>query len=89
MKLSVDRFTYEPPGLALIPETDLEAAILNKYWETATLTKGMGSSGDKSADGFSYGIKFNFEQNMARMRQQQMLDRQTDAQQFGDLLILG
>jgi hypothetical protein len=57
VKLVVNRFVYEPPGLAIIPETDFEAAMLSKYWESAVLSKGRACSESKSVDGWSYGIK--------------------------------
>jgi len=57
MKLVIDRFVYEPPGLSIIPETDFEAAMLSKYWESAVLSKGRASSSANSADGWSYAIK--------------------------------
>ncbi len=58
MKLVVDRFVYEPPGISIIPETEFEAAVLHRYWETAELTIGRAKSEDKSANGHGYGIKF-------------------------------
>ena len=58
MKLTVTRYMYEPPALAIIPETDYEAAVLSRYWESAQLTKGKAQTAEISADGFSYGIKF-------------------------------
>jgi hypothetical protein len=65
MKLKVVRFVYAPPALAIIPETDFEAAVLSRYWESATLSKGMSSNVDKSADGFSYTISFAEKQDGA------------------------
>ena len=56
MKLIVNRFVYEPPGLAVVPETEFEAAMLSRYWDGAVLSKGKGES--PSVDGFQYGIKF-------------------------------
>jgi hypothetical protein len=58
MKLKVVRYIYEPPALAIIPETDYEAAVLFRYWESSTISKGRSSGEDKSADGFSYVITF-------------------------------
>lgn len=57
MKLTVTRFVYEPPALTLSAETEYEAAMLSRYWETAQLSKGKGDPG--SADGFSYIIRFS------------------------------
>jgi len=56
MKLTVTSFVYEPPCLAVEPETDYEAAVLERYWATAKLTVGKGSF--ESANGKSYGIQF-------------------------------
>jgi hypothetical protein len=61
MKLAVDRFVHEPPGISIIPETEFEAAMLSRYRATAKLSKGMAASSDKSADGFCYGIRFSEE----------------------------
>ena len=58
MKLVVTRYVYEPPALAVIPETDYEAAVLSRCWEGAELSKGKASGEVQSFDGFSYGIKF-------------------------------
>jgi hypothetical protein len=58
MKLTVIRYMYEPPALAIIPETEYEAAVLSRYWEGAELSKGKATGENNSADGFSYGIKF-------------------------------
>ena len=66
MKLIVDRFVHEPPGLSLIPETEYEAAILAKYWESAKLSKGRASSASNSADGFSYSIKLQPNEPVSR-----------------------
>ena len=57
MKLVVDKFVYGMPGLSLIPETDFEAAMLQRYWETAKLSKGKGP-GNQSCNELSYQIKF-------------------------------
>ena len=69
MKLIVDRFVYEPPGLSIIPETDFEAALLARYWESAKLTKGKAGSFPPSADGFSYGVKFGFDRGESKDKQ--------------------
>lgn len=61
MKLLVDRFAHEPPGLSIIPETDYEAALLSRYWETSKLSKGRANTESKSADGFCYSLKFQME----------------------------
>ena len=61
MKLVVDRFLYDPPGLSVIPETDFEAAILARYWESATLSTGRASSETKSANGHCYSVQFGFD----------------------------
>jgi hypothetical protein len=59
MKLVIDRFVYEPPGISIIPETDYEAAVLNRYWERgANLSIGCASSEHHSVDGRCYSIKF-------------------------------
>lgn len=60
MKLVIDRYVHEPPGIAIIPETEFEAAVLSRYWKTENmlLSKGRAKTEDKSSDGFSYGIKF-------------------------------
>jgi hypothetical protein len=58
MKLNVVRFVYEAPGLEIIPETEYEAAVLSRYWESAKLSTGRASPEVKSANGLSYGIKF-------------------------------
>ncbi len=58
MKLVIDNFMYEPPGLSIIPETDYEAAVLARYWKTAVLSMGRASSDVKSANGHGYTIKF-------------------------------
>jgi hypothetical protein len=58
MKLAIVRYVYEPPALAIIPETKYEAAVLSRYWEGAELSKGKAQTEEASADGFSYGIKF-------------------------------
>jgi hypothetical protein len=57
MKLSVTSYIYEPPALSITPETEYEAAMLQRYWESAILGKGRGDS--NSANGFSYTIKFS------------------------------
>jgi hypothetical protein len=61
MKLVVNRFVYEAPSLSVIPETDYEAAVLARYWETAKLS--IGKSSGESANGSSYGIKFMEEEH--------------------------
>lgn len=59
MKLVIDRFVHEPPGISIIPETDYEAAVLNRYWESgANLSIGRASSEHHSTDGRCYSIKF-------------------------------
>lgn len=58
MKLSITKFVYEPPALTITPETEYEAAVLSRYWETAKLTKGKAPSELGSANGCTYGIKF-------------------------------
>lgn len=58
MKLIVDRYEYEAPGLSLVPETDYEAAVLHRYWKSAQLNFGRAKSSDNSANGFCYSIKF-------------------------------
>jgi hypothetical protein len=58
MKLVVDKFMYEAPGLSIIPETEFEAAVLQRYWGTARLSKGRATSESRSVNGFSYSIKF-------------------------------
>ena len=58
MKLVVNDFVHEMAGLSVVPETEYEAAILNRYWETAKLSKGRASSKDHSANGWSYSLKF-------------------------------
>ena len=58
MKLLINRFVHEPPGLSIVPETEFEAAVLSQYWESATLTIGRASSDSHSADEHAYGIKF-------------------------------
>ena len=57
VKLIVSRLVYEAPELALIPETDYEAAVLARYWDGAKLTKGRAKSEDGSANGYCYSIK--------------------------------
>lgn len=57
MKLVVDQFVYEAPGISIIPETEYEAAVLNKYWPGAQLSIGRASSQHHSADGRCYSIK--------------------------------
>ena len=57
MKLIVDRFVYEAPGISIIPETEYEAAVLNKYWTGAQLSIGRASSQYNSADGRCYSVK--------------------------------
>lgn len=64
MKLHVTKFVHEPPGLSVTPETDYEAALLSRYWETARLSIGMASSELSSADGRSYGIRFAMEEDV-------------------------
>lgn len=59
MKLSITRYVHEPPALSITPETEYEAAVLSRYWESATLDKGRGDA--HSADGFSYVIRFTEE----------------------------
>jgi len=59
VKLLVDRFVYEPPGLSIVPETEFEAAVLSRYWESATLTIGRALSDSNSADGRAYVVKFH------------------------------
>ena len=61
MKLTVVRYMYEPPALAISAETEFEAAVLSRYWAAAELTKGK--SDTNSADGFSYLIKFKEAKN--------------------------
>lgn len=58
MKLVVNAYVYEPPGIAIIPETEFEAAVLNRYWETAELGKGRANSEHASANGSAYSVKF-------------------------------
>lgn len=58
MKLEIERYMYEPPGLSIIPETDFEAAVLARYWETAVLSKGRAGNESKSVNGCCYTIKF-------------------------------
>ena len=58
MKLIVDKFVYEPPGLSIIPETEYEAAVLARYWESASLGHGRATSAANSADGRCYTLKF-------------------------------
>ena len=58
MKLVVDKFVYEAPGLSVIPETDYEAAILARYWQTAQLSVGKATGSQQSANGLGYSIKF-------------------------------
>jgi len=59
VKLIVDRFFHEPPGLAIIPETEYEAAVLARYWTSATLSRGRAASVVNSADGCCYTVKFS------------------------------
>lgn len=59
MKLHVLRYVYEPPALTIVPETEYEAAILNRYWLNAKLDKGKADI--QSADGFNYTIRFKEE----------------------------
>lgn len=58
MKLNVVKFCYEAPALEIIPETEFEAAMLSRYWETAILSVGVAASELESANGYGYGIKF-------------------------------
>ncbi len=58
MKLIIDKFVYEPPGLSIIPETDYEAAVLERYWKSAALSTGRACSETLSANGKGYTIKF-------------------------------
>ena len=58
MKLEIVKYVYEPPGLAIIPETDFEAAVLHRYWASAVLSKGKAGGESKSANGLNYVIKF-------------------------------
>lgn len=59
MKLVVDRFVYEPPGISIIPQTEFEAAMLARYWpDKAVLSVGRASSENNSANGHCYSIKF-------------------------------
>ncbi len=58
MKLVVDRFVYEPPGLSIIPETEYEAAVLARCWTSAKLGTGRASGESKSSNGQCYTIKF-------------------------------
>ena len=58
MKLEIISFVYEPPALAIIPETAFEAAVLERYWSSAVLSKGRATSESHSANGSCYGIKF-------------------------------
>ena len=67
MKLVVDRFTYEPPGISIIPETEFEAAVLSRYFESSKLSRGRAASECKSADGFCYSLKF-VETNIGKER---------------------
>lgn len=66
MKLVIDKFVYEAPGMAVIPETEYEAAMLLRYWPTATLSIGRANSEHNSADGRSYSIKFAEPENPTR-----------------------
>ena len=61
MKLVVNRFEYEPPGISVIPETDFEVAVWSKYWESAMLYVGRASSDVQSKNGLSYAVKFGFD----------------------------
>lgn len=60
MKLVIQNFMYENPGIAIIPETEYEAAVLSRFWKAGKLTisTGRASSEAKSANGLCYGIKF-------------------------------
>jgi hypothetical protein len=58
MKLVVTRYVNESPALAVIPESEYEAAVLSRYWRGAELSRVRASSVDESADGFCYSIKF-------------------------------
>lgn len=58
MKLVVNKYTHEPPEMAIIPETEYEAAILQRYWDTAELTVGKSYFENGSINGYAYGIKF-------------------------------
>jgi len=59
MKLSVTNYVYEPPALTITPETEYEASVLSRYWDTAKLDKGIAAGSLLSANGFSYSIKFS------------------------------
>lgn len=58
MKLVVDKFMHESPGLSVIPETEYEAAVLARYWKTAVLSTGCASPHAESANGHCYTVKF-------------------------------
>lgn len=59
MKLVVTDYVYEPPSIAILPETEYEAAVLRRYWDNgAVLEKGKARSQDGSFNGYAYGIKF-------------------------------
>lgn len=58
MKLSITSYVYEPPALTITPETDYEAAVLRRYWQTARLETGKASAEEQSANGFAYTIRF-------------------------------
>lgn len=57
MKLVIDKFVHEAPGISIIPETEYEAAVLNRCWPVAELSIGVASSQHNSADGRCYSIK--------------------------------
>lgn len=61
MKLVVDRFIHEPPGISIVPETEFEAAILSRYWKDETLVVSIGRASSQflSADGRCYSLKFS------------------------------
>ena len=58
MRLVVVRYKFEPPGISIVPDTDYEAAVLSRYWESAKLSQGSASDTDNSANGLTYSIKF-------------------------------
>ena len=61
MKIVVDRFVHEPPGISIVPETDYEAAVLSAYWESAKFSTGRSKLEDQSANGRCYSVTFGFD----------------------------